>query len=77
MMRLVSSSPSDPFDFRGVQRAYDTAAEDYATRLPDTRAADQVASQLEAAGLREVCRLVRRAQGMERDDQAVLLAKVQ
>jgi hypothetical protein len=39
--------------------------------------ADQVASQLEAAGLREVCRLVRRAQGMERDDQAVLLAKVQ
>ena len=36
--------------------------------------ADQVASQAEAAGLREVCRLVRRAQGMERDDQAVLLA---
>lgn len=37
--------------------------------------ADQVASQLEAAGLREVCRLVRRAQGTEKDDQAVLLAK--
>jgi SAM-dependent methyltransferase len=37
--------------------------------------ADQVASQVEAAGLREVCRLVRRAQGRERDDQAVLLAK--
>jgi SAM-dependent methyltransferase len=36
--------------------------------------ADQVAAQLEAAGLREVCRLVRRAQGGERDDQAVLLA---
>jgi ubiquinone/menaquinone biosynthesis C-methylase UbiE len=37
--------------------------------------ADQVASQLDAAGLREVCRLVRRARGKERDDQAVLLAK--
>lgn len=37
--------------------------------------ADHVASQLEAAGLREVCRLVRRAQDNERDDQAVLLAK--
>ncbi|WP_433420877.1 class I SAM-dependent methyltransferase [Microtetraspora malaysiensis] len=37
--------------------------------------ADQVASEIEAAGLREVCRLVRRAQGRERDDQAVLLAK--
>jgi hypothetical protein len=37
--------------------------------------ADQVASQLEAAGLREICRLVRRAQGSERDDQAVLLAR--
>jgi ubiquinone/menaquinone biosynthesis C-methylase UbiE len=223
MMRLVSSSPSDPLDFRGVKRAYDTVAQDYATRLPDTRAeapldlamvdafaeavtsggdarvldagcgagrmsryltergclvegvdlsssmvavarrdhrdlvftvgslanlpypdgrfggvmlwysiihtppagqarifaeatrvlrptghlligfqsgegmrdvsgayrqfgheiqlerylytADQIATQLEAAGLREVCRLVRRAQGMEKDDQAVLLAK--
>lgn len=37
--------------------------------------ADHVASQLEAAGLRELCRLARRAQGNERDDQAVLLAK--
>lgn len=36
--------------------------------------ADQVASQLEAVGLREVCRLVRRRQGEERDDQAFLLA---
>ncbi len=37
--------------------------------------ADQVAFQIQAAGLREVCRLVRRAQGKEDDDQAVLLAK--
>ena len=37
--------------------------------------ADHVASQLEAAGLRELCRLVRRARGNERDDQAVVLAK--
>ena len=37
--------------------------------------ADQVASQIEAAGLHEVCRLVRRARDNERDDQAVLLAK--
>ena len=37
--------------------------------------ADHVASQIEAAGLREVCRLVRRAEGTEKDDQAVLLAK--
>lgn len=37
--------------------------------------ADQVATLIEAAGLREVCRLVRRAQGNERDDQAVLLAR--
>lgn len=37
--------------------------------------ADQVASQIEAAGMREVCRLVRRAQDKERDDQAFLLAK--
>lgn len=37
--------------------------------------ADHVASQIEAASLREVCRLVRRAQGRERDDQAVLLAE--
>jgi len=37
--------------------------------------ADQVASQMEAAGLREVCRLVRRARATERDDQAFLLAQ--
>ena len=37
--------------------------------------ADQVASRIEAAGLREVSRLVRHAQGTERDDQAVLLAR--
>jgi ubiquinone/menaquinone biosynthesis C-methylase UbiE len=37
--------------------------------------ADQVASEIEAVGLLEVCRLVRRAQGKEKDDQAVLLAK--
>jgi hypothetical protein len=37
--------------------------------------ADHVASQIEAAGLREVRRMVRRGQGRERDDQAVLLAK--
>ena len=36
---------------------------------------DQVASSMETAGLREVCRLVRRGEGKERDDQAVLLAK--
>jgi ubiquinone/menaquinone biosynthesis C-methylase UbiE len=38
--------------------------------------ADQVAAQLAAAGLHEVCRLVRRAQGRERENQAVLLAKL-
>jgi ubiquinone/menaquinone biosynthesis C-methylase UbiE len=37
--------------------------------------ADQVACRAEAAGLREVARLVRRAEGRERDDQAVLLAR--
>ncbi len=37
--------------------------------------ADQVASRIEAVGLREVCRLVRRPQGTERDDQAFLLAE--
>lgn len=37
--------------------------------------ADQVASQIEAAGLHEVCRLVRRDRGKESDDQAVLLAR--
>lgn len=36
--------------------------------------ADQVVSWMQAAGLREVCRLVRRARDHERDDQAVLLA---
>ncbi len=35
--------------------------------------ADQVAQHADAAGLRERCRLVRRAGGDERDDQAVLL----
>ena len=34
----------------------------------------QVAARLEAVGLREVCRLVRRPRESERDDQAVLLA---
>jgi SAM-dependent methyltransferase len=37
--------------------------------------ADLVAAHLEAAGLHEVCRLVRRARQDERDDQAVLLAR--
>jgi hypothetical protein len=37
--------------------------------------ADQIAAQLQAAGLREACRLVRRAQGGETDDQAVRLAE--
>jgi ubiquinone/menaquinone biosynthesis C-methylase UbiE len=37
-MLLVTSSPSDALDFRGVQRAYDTVAEDYAAYFPDTRA---------------------------------------
>jgi SAM-dependent methyltransferase len=37
-MRSVTSSPPDPLDLRGVRAAYDTVAEDYATRLPDTRA---------------------------------------
>ncbi|MET8045385.1 hypothetical protein ABZU25_31525 [Micromonospora sp. NPDC005215] len=34
----MTASPSDPLDLRGVRRAYDTVAEDYATCLPDTRA---------------------------------------
>lgn len=38
MMRPVTFSPSDPLDFRGVRRAYDTVAGDYAAYLPDTRA---------------------------------------
>lgn len=36
---------------------------------------DEVASQVDAAGFRELSRLVRRAQGRERDDQAFLLAR--
>ena len=36
---------------------------------------DQVAAQLEVVGLHEVCRLVRRPQGSETDDQAVILAR--
>jgi len=37
--------------------------------------ADEVAARIEAAGLHEAGRLVRRAQGNEKDDQAVLLAR--
>jgi ubiquinone/menaquinone biosynthesis C-methylase UbiE len=37
--------------------------------------ADQVATEIEAVGLHEVARLVRRAEGRERDDQAVLHAR--
>ena len=37
-MRLVPSSTPDPLDVRSVAEAYDTVAEDYAARLPDTRA---------------------------------------
>lgn len=36
--------------------------------------ADQIVARIEAAGLRETARLVRRASGSERDDQAVVLA---
>lgn len=36
-MRLVTPSPSDRLDFRGVRHAYDEVAEDYAAYLPDTR----------------------------------------
>lgn len=32
------TAPADPFDVRNVRDAYDTVAEDYAARLPDTRA---------------------------------------
>ena len=39
--------------------------------------ADEVAARRAAVGLREVQRLVRRAQGNERDDQAVLLAEAE
>jgi hypothetical protein len=34
----MSTSSPDPADFQGVRRAYDTVADDYAARLPDTRA---------------------------------------
>ena len=37
--------------------------------------ADEVVSRLEAVGLGEECRLVRRPRGPERDDQAVVLAR--
>ena len=37
---------------------------------------EQVASHVHGACLREVCRLLRRAQGTERDDQSVLLFRV-
>lgn len=37
--------------------------------------ADQVATALDVVGLHETCRLVRRAQSGERDDQAVVLAQ--
>ena len=37
--------------------------------------ADEIASLFESVGLREVCRMVRRAQGQESDDQTVMLAK--
>jgi len=36
-MRPVTD-PADPFAVRNVRHAYDTVAEDYAARLPDTRA---------------------------------------
>lgn len=32
------TDPADPFDVRNVRHAYDTVAEEYAARLPDTRA---------------------------------------
>ncbi len=38
--------------------------------------ADDVAKQLSAVGLTETCRLVRAAQGPERDPQTVLLARI-
>ncbi len=37
-MRAMPSLTPDRLDFRGVRRAYDTVAEDYAAYLPDTRA---------------------------------------
>ncbi|ROT31313.1 class I SAM-dependent methyltransferase [Micromonospora sp. HM5-17] len=36
-MRRVTSSPTELLDFRGVRRAYDTVAQDYAAYFPDTR----------------------------------------
>jgi len=38
-------------------------------------AADEAAAWMAASGLRETCRLVRRPEGNERDDQAVLIAQ--
>jgi len=38
IMRCVNSSRTDPLGLAGVRHAYDTVAEDYAARLPDTRA---------------------------------------
>ena len=58
---------------RDVSEAYRRSGHD--VRLERHLAtADQVASRLGSAGLQEVCRLVRSAQGTERDDQAFLLA---
>lgn len=36
---------------------------------------DEVAGWITAAGLFEACRMVRRAEGMEKDDQAVIIAR--
>lgn len=59
---------------RDVSAAYRRFGHD--VRLERHRyTADQVAVWLEAAGLREVRRMVRRARGAERDDQAVVLAQ--
>ncbi|MER5458311.1 hypothetical protein ABT008_26430 [Micromonospora sp. NPDC002389] len=45
------------------------------TQAACSLSADELSSYIEAVGLREVCRLVRRAQGKERDDQAIMLAR--
>lgn len=59
---------------RDVSGAYQQFG--HAIRLEHHRySADRVAAAIEDAGLREVCRLVRRAQGRETDDQAFLLAE--
>ena len=63
------SSSGDPFDVHDVRLAYDTVAEDYAARLPDTRAeapldlcpgmvamARQVDARLAVVGLHEESR---------------------